>query len=866
MADYEQAVFISYAWGGEREDIVNEIDETLQQRGIRIVRDKRALGYRGSIKDFMERIGRGSCIIVVISDKYLRSPNCMFELVEIADNKQFHDRIFPVVLSDANIYDPLKRIEYIKFWEGKRKELAKAMKTLDPANLQGIREEMDQYDRIRDNISGITSILKDMNTLTPDMHRDSEFSNLYDAIIERLQENTEESAAGSGSVVAQKVEEARAEAERKAKEEADRIARAEANRLAARKAEEERLAIAKAEEERKAKEDADHLAAQKAEADRLARQKAEDERVAKARAETELKAKEEADRLAAQKTEADSMARQKAEDERVVKARAETERKAKEEADRLAAQKAEADKSARQKAEDEMVAKARAETERKAKEEADRLAALAAQKAEAVQLAKQKAEDERIAKTKADAERKAKATPVEAIPVEMKVGTVSATNTQKKPASKGLVIGIVAVVVLCVAGIGIGLSSLSNGGDTPDTEAVALDADPATEVPSVVDSPTEAPSISVSPTEAKSAQLSIPVTGPITLNTLSTSEASRLSENTKSFRALATELYGDQINTPFNLENTSLEPLRLSTGWCSLTQTILEDNLANMDFILEFNGQRISDSEITSVDFTDDGWACRVYFSIIDNWTGGTYSASTTSEALIPINDGEYDYEAGILSSYEYVVSIPSTSAQTSTTPETSAPLPAASEYFTEEFDQDPGWNYFLTSGDKNKITLDFNNSLMVFDLDDLDIYAYYRYEQNNYDDVRIDIRAENRGKNNNNVSLICRASDKGWYEFSTEGGGLWYLYTYKIDDSNQGTYDTVANGGALALKQGQEVNEYGMICKGNEITLIINGEELRKVVDSNNTFLDGYVGFNISSLNVTPIIVAVDWFKVSSP
>lgn len=33
MPDYEQSVFISYAWGGEREDIVNEIDEILQQRG-----------------------------------------------------------------------------------------------------------------------------------------------------------------------------------------------------------------------------------------------------------------------------------------------------------------------------------------------------------------------------------------------------------------------------------------------------------------------------------------------------------------------------------------------------------------------------------------------------------------------------------------------------------------------------------------------------------------------------------------------------------------------------------------------------------------------------------------------------------------
>ena len=187
MQDYEQAVFISYAWGGEREEIVNQIDQALQSRGLKIIRDKRDLGYKGSISEFMERIWQGNCVIVVISDKYLRSQNCMFELVEIAEGKQFHDRIFPVVLNDANIYDPMKRIEYVKYWEVKRSELAEAMRTLDPANLQGIRDDMDLYDRIRDKISGLASTLKDMNTLTPDMHKDSDFHELYEGIVMRMQ-------------------------------------------------------------------------------------------------------------------------------------------------------------------------------------------------------------------------------------------------------------------------------------------------------------------------------------------------------------------------------------------------------------------------------------------------------------------------------------------------------------------------------------------------------------------------------------------------------------------------------------------------------------------------------------------------------
>jgi hypothetical protein len=110
----------------------------------------------------------------------------MFELVEIAENKQFHDRIFPIVLADANIYDPLKRIEYVKYWEGKRAELAEAIRTLDPANLHGIRDDMDLYDRIRDKIAGLTNILKDMNTLTLEMHQEENFEHLYEAIEQRM--------------------------------------------------------------------------------------------------------------------------------------------------------------------------------------------------------------------------------------------------------------------------------------------------------------------------------------------------------------------------------------------------------------------------------------------------------------------------------------------------------------------------------------------------------------------------------------------------------------------------------------------------------------------------------------------------------
>jgi formylglycine-generating enzyme required for sulfatase activity len=194
MPDYEHSVFISYAWGEpgeEREEIVNEIDEALRERGLKIIRDKRDLGYKGFISQFMERIGQGNCVIVVISEKYLRSENCMFELVEIAENRQFQDRIFPVILADADIYKTSKQLEYIKYWEKQINEIKEGIKGVDPTNLQGIYAKLNLYDRIRDKISNLIAILSDMNALTLEIHRDSDFSALYEGVVQRMQNDPE---------------------------------------------------------------------------------------------------------------------------------------------------------------------------------------------------------------------------------------------------------------------------------------------------------------------------------------------------------------------------------------------------------------------------------------------------------------------------------------------------------------------------------------------------------------------------------------------------------------------------------------------------------------------------------------------------
>ena len=181
-------VFISYAWGGESETIANQLDQSFQSQGINIIRDKKDAGYKANIRDFMQQIGQGKCVLVVISDKYLISENCMFELVEIANSGDFYDRIFPIVLSDANIYKAAARLKYKRYWEQQKNELETEIKAGGITNLQGITDDLDLYDEICRRVPELTDILKNMNTLTSEMHRDSNFDVVIEAVKAKLAE------------------------------------------------------------------------------------------------------------------------------------------------------------------------------------------------------------------------------------------------------------------------------------------------------------------------------------------------------------------------------------------------------------------------------------------------------------------------------------------------------------------------------------------------------------------------------------------------------------------------------------------------------------------------------------------------------
>jgi hypothetical protein len=78
------------------------------------------------------------------------------------------------------------RIQYVQYWEQEIQELDQQICSVSAANLEGFREDVDLYNKIRQYLPRLTSILKEMNSLTTQIHSESDFDELVKAIEQKL--------------------------------------------------------------------------------------------------------------------------------------------------------------------------------------------------------------------------------------------------------------------------------------------------------------------------------------------------------------------------------------------------------------------------------------------------------------------------------------------------------------------------------------------------------------------------------------------------------------------------------------------------------------------------------------------------------
>lgn len=174
--DENKCVFLSYCWNDNA--VADSIDAFLQSKGYEVKRDIRDIGRWHSIREFMNTIRTQDYAVLIISDRYLRSANCMYEVGQMLKEEDFRNRIIPVVV-EISIYDPIKRIDYIRYWEDETNKLESAMKEISMTSRGEATETLKRYKNISMQMGEFLQTVSDMNN--------PKLTDINEAIIEKLQ-------------------------------------------------------------------------------------------------------------------------------------------------------------------------------------------------------------------------------------------------------------------------------------------------------------------------------------------------------------------------------------------------------------------------------------------------------------------------------------------------------------------------------------------------------------------------------------------------------------------------------------------------------------------------------------------------------
>lgn len=154
-------IFLSYCWADE--EIASDIEMHLaKDPEINLHRDKLDIRKWGSIKQYMQSIPKMDYMILLISDAYLKSANCMYEVLEVMRDRQYQDKIFPAVVH-TGIYKPAIRASYVKHWRAEYEELKHDLEGIGIQNIGRLGEDLKRRQDISANIADFLDLVSDMN-------------------------------------------------------------------------------------------------------------------------------------------------------------------------------------------------------------------------------------------------------------------------------------------------------------------------------------------------------------------------------------------------------------------------------------------------------------------------------------------------------------------------------------------------------------------------------------------------------------------------------------------------------------------------------------------------------------------------------
>jgi hypothetical protein len=193
---------------------------------------------------------------------------------------------------------------------------------------------------------------------------------------------------------------------------------------------------------------------------------------------------------------------------------------------------------------------------------------------------------------------------------------------------------------------------------------------------------------------------------------------------------------------------------------------------------------------------------------------------------------------------------------------ETLKPIPTAESltqnaYFRDDLSNDlsKDWGLKIISGLENQLIWSQEDGQIRLELlpgNDTN-FAFFN-KSNDFKDVIVQAEARYLESSASYVSVICRASEKGWYEFRINSQGYYEVLKFDqyLKDQGKNAYiDLIGKTLRSPLvKTGKEINRLALSCSGNQLKAYINSEQVfmdrRPLEISDDSFSEGTIGFGV--------------------
>ena len=152
-------IFFSYS--SRDRDAADEIYYGLRKHNLSVTRDELDVKFTESWIEFMKTIRDHDFAIALISENYLQSTACLYEMLQFQQVADFEKRIIPIML-DRHLYAPQDAlIHHLNLWDRKIAEL-EHRKTLTPA---AATTELDMAMDAKNYISHLVPFLKSIKMI-----------------------------------------------------------------------------------------------------------------------------------------------------------------------------------------------------------------------------------------------------------------------------------------------------------------------------------------------------------------------------------------------------------------------------------------------------------------------------------------------------------------------------------------------------------------------------------------------------------------------------------------------------------------------------------------------------------------------------